>query len=225
MKQAKGGLMKKAIKFTLIELLVVIAIIAILASLLLPALAKARDNGKKVACLGNLKQIGIGEQNYFDEWQGWTPSADQPTGWTVGPPYPTPNGDGGWIFQALNIRKTPMAILTCPSYRALWYSTGNYGLNYRTCGFNYYGKPQRKLTSFTLPSSAMICCDIFYEGSNSLSVNQYVTGPEMGTGGSVETNLGFRHLDCVNLLCMDGHAVSKRDAIMASDNPLWSGNN
>ena len=59
--------------FTLIELLVVIAIIAILAAMLLPALARAKEAGRSVACNNNLRQLGMAMRLYVDDSQGTLP--------------------------------------------------------------------------------------------------------------------------------------------------------
>ncbi len=98
--------------FTLIELLVVIAIIAILAAILFPVFAQAKVAAKKVVCLSNLKQIGIGQMMYVTDYDGRYPA------WAANVP---PINGGNTIFMPPDLQLMPYVknedIWQCPMDR------------------------------------------------------------------------------------------------------------
>src|SRR5439155_26051368 len=67
--------------FTLIELLVVIAIIAILASMLLPTLGRAKESGRRISCVNNLRQLEVSLRMYVDENDGYYPPRSSTVRW------------------------------------------------------------------------------------------------------------------------------------------------
>lgn len=124
--------------FTLIELLVVIAIIAILAAILFPVFASAKEKGRQMRCLANLKQLGLGFRQYLTDYgrfPGAAPLGDLSGGksnWVLPMAGPPPNRHGikyvdvrrGAIFRYVKNRDVYM----CPSdYEGL---KDNFGLSY-----------------------------------------------------------------------------------------------
>ena len=193
--------------FTLIELLVVIAIIAILAAILFPVFAKAREKARQSSCLSNIKQLSLAFLSYCQDYdEMFCPSYNNTTTWAAGgrlDPY---------------IKNTQ--ILHCPSYPTTNYG---YGLNYGALTVgpgssgNYNG-PYNCLGQVVTPAQ----CIMF--GDCSKNYNPYIITRNydnpMGTFGNAGPS--YVHNDGANFSFVDGHAKWYKVPGDILSSPYWT---
>lgn len=192
--------------FTLIELLVVIAIIAILASMLMPALGKARQNAKRIQCTGNQKQSSLAASMYMADFDNR---------------FPAVLGSSPWHVALTNQNYlAEKQVVVCPSWQPRFYDTTNSMRIYYTYGAIrlsketsfYTNKGGRFVTGrkINYPTDFFLFVDSIYMGNGGTDGNQ---ASSFSLYGSV-SHVHIRHNNMANIAFFDGHvSLSSLQAI------------
>jgi prepilin-type processing-associated H-X9-DG protein len=214
---------KKA--FTLVELLVIIAVISILMAVLVPVLARARQQGKTIVCLSNLRQMCIAAACYSQIYDGYYPIAyyseekaagkiDYCWDFTVIDESGEISIEPGLLWEGETIEK----IHQCPSFKGD--SNTQYdpytGYNYNT---SYIGHGQ--FESCVTPARADMVrrpdqCVLFGDGQWENGANKFMRAPwpnpgDLTFGGRYAGTQGYRHSSKTNVAWCDGHATSQKE--------------
>ena len=227
-------LFRRKRNFTLIELLVVIMIIAILASLLLPALNSAREKGLSVHCLSNQKSLGMAVAQYMHDFQDWVPFVQE--SFDNHPPYEWKVLLDPYIQKRAKYLKhgftgIDQGIFRCPSWKSFGHTfseknyDGGIGINdslHYISGVAYMidnatgtikstGSKAVPVSSMKQISETILFQDAMNYWTNNESLHAYVITPfKRESIGGPEIVISNIHNNGLNTLWLDMHASSNR---------------